>query len=102
MYTRALWQARTHCRSCLWLGQKTLDCSKILPDISMNKEKYSTKPLTIETLNPLVKEVEYAVRGPIVIRAVELEKELAKVICLICNFENSYVLMWDKIYSLNI
>ncbi|MGH0173869.1 UNVERIFIED_CONTAM: hypothetical protein FKN15_066864 [Acipenser sinensis] len=34
------------------------------------------KVLTVDTMNPAVKKVEYAVRGPIVIRAVELEKEL--------------------------
>ncbi|KAG9472859.1 alanine aminotransferase 2 isoform X2 [Eleutherodactylus coqui] len=32
--------------------------------------------LTLESMNPAIKKVEYAVRGPIVIRAVELEKEL--------------------------
>jgi len=32
--------------------------------------------LNIDTVNPLVKEVEYAVRGPIVIRAAEIEAEL--------------------------
>ncbi|XP_063777164.1 alanine aminotransferase 2-like [Pseudophryne corroboree] len=32
--------------------------------------------LTLETMNPRIKKVEYAVRGPIVTRAVELEKEL--------------------------
>lgn len=32
--------------------------------------------LTMETINPNVKTMEYAVRGPIVIRAVEIEKEL--------------------------
>ena len=46
----------------------------------MKKAKFSNKPLTIGTLNPLVKEVEYAVRGPIVTRAVKLEKELEKVL----------------------
>uniref|UniRef100_A0A667YLU2 alanine transaminase n=2 Tax=Myripristis murdjan TaxID=586833 RepID=A0A667YLU2_9TELE len=34
------------------------------------------KVLTIDTMNPTVKKVEYAVRGPIVQRAVQLEKEL--------------------------
>jgi alanine transaminase len=34
------------------------------------------KILTMETLNPHVKEMEYAVRGPIVARAGEIEKEL--------------------------
>ncbi|XP_072306802.1 alanine aminotransferase 2-like [Eucyclogobius newberryi] len=34
------------------------------------------KVLTLESMNPNVKKVEYAVRGPIVQRAVQLEKEL--------------------------
>ncbi|XP_072855728.2 alanine aminotransferase 1 isoform X1 [Pogona vitticeps] len=34
------------------------------------------KVLTLESMNPFVKKVEYAVRGPIVTRAVQLEKEL--------------------------
>lgn len=37
------------------------------------------KVLTIDTMNPTVKNVEYAVRGPIVARAVELERELSEV-----------------------
>ncbi|XP_031150347.1 alanine aminotransferase 2-like isoform X1 [Sander lucioperca] len=36
------------------------------------------KVLTIDTMNPTVKKVEYAVRGPIVLRAVELERELSE------------------------
>ncbi|GAB0095957.1 alanine aminotransferase 1 [Sergentomyia squamirostris] len=34
--------------------------------------------LTIENLNPCIKVMEYAVRGPLVIRATEIEKELEK------------------------
>uniref|UniRef100_A0A674AV36 alanine transaminase n=1 Tax=Salmo trutta TaxID=8032 RepID=A0A674AV36_SALTR len=34
------------------------------------------KVLTIDTMNPTVKNVEYAVRGPIVQRAIQIEKEL--------------------------
>lgn len=37
------------------------------------------KTLTLETLNPNIKTLEYAVRGPLVTRAAELEKELEKV-----------------------
>jgi len=40
---------------------------------------HSTKVLTLETLNPNVKAMEYAVRGPIVTRAGEIEKELREV-----------------------
>lgn len=36
-----------------------------------------SKVLTMKTINPRAKEMEYAVRGPIVTRAVELGKELA-------------------------
>ncbi|KAL0966260.1 hypothetical protein UPYG_G00293080 [Umbra pygmaea] len=34
------------------------------------------KVLTIDTMNPTIKKVDYAVRGPIVQRAVQIEKEL--------------------------
>ncbi|XP_016072060.1 PREDICTED: alanine aminotransferase 1 [Miniopterus natalensis] len=34
------------------------------------------KVLTLDTMNPCVKRMEYAVRGPIVLRALELEQEL--------------------------
>lgn len=37
------------------------------------------KVLTLDTMNPNVKRVEYAVRGPIVQRAMQIEKELRKV-----------------------
>jgi alanine transaminase len=39
----------------------------------------SEKILTMKTLNPHVKAMEYAVRGPIVARAGEIEKELEEV-----------------------
>ena len=38
-----------------------------------------TKVLTVDSINPHVKNMEYAVRGPIVIRASEIEKDLEKV-----------------------
>lgn len=40
--------------------------------------------LIMENLNPCVKVMEYAVRGPLVIRAGEIEKELEKVRFSIC------------------
>lgn len=39
------------------------------------------KVLTLDNMNPNVKRVEYAVRGPIVQRAVQIEKELREVKC---------------------
>lgn len=38
-----------------------------------------TRCLNLDDLNPNIKIMEYAVRGPLVIRAGELEKELEKV-----------------------
>ncbi|XP_059089060.1 alanine aminotransferase 1-like [Tigriopus californicus] len=38
----------------------------------------SAPTLTLDNLNPCVKRMEYAVRGPLVIRATELEKEIEK------------------------
>lgn len=38
-----------------------------------------TKVLTLHSMNPRVRRVEYAVRGPIVQRALELEQELRQV-----------------------
>lgn len=35
--------------------------------------------LTLESMNPQVKAVEYAVRGPIVLKAGEIERELQRV-----------------------
>lgn len=49
------------------------------PKMSENGVVPRAKVLTIDTMNPTVKNVEYAVRGPIVARAVELEKELSEV-----------------------
>ncbi|XP_055327349.1 alanine aminotransferase 1-like isoform X2 [Paramacrobiotus metropolitanus] len=40
--------------------------------------KMGKKTLTLDTMNPHIKVMEYAVRGPIVIRAGELEMELKK------------------------
>lgn len=37
------------------------------------------KVLNADTMNPNVKKVEYAVRGPIVQRAVQIENELKEV-----------------------
>ena len=39
----------------------------------------SGRVLTMDTLNPNVRAMEYAVRGPIVVRAAEIEKELQQV-----------------------
>lgn len=67
------------------LCSRTLSCvsdtRRGLPREKMTANGVSSraKVLTIDTMNPAVKKVEYAVRGPIVQRAVELERELSQV-----------------------
>lgn len=47
--------------------------------VKINEKASREKILTLESMNPQVKAVEYAVRGPIVLKAGEIEKELRKV-----------------------
>ena len=53
---------------------------------SLNSEQLKTtsqeRVLTMSNLNPHVKNIEYAVRGPIVIRAGQIEQELKQVCVL--------------------
>ncbi|VDK36996.1 unnamed protein product [Gongylonema pulchrum] len=57
-----------HCQRCYSLYS---------PKVAMATEE---RVLTLETLNPYVINMEYAVRGPLVIRASAIEKELAEVL----------------------
>lgn len=45
----------------------------------LNLRTMASKAVTIENINPNILKLEYAVRGPLVIRATEIEKELEKV-----------------------
>lgn len=44
-----------------------------------NSSSMASKAVTLENINPNILKLEYAVRGPLVIRAAEIEKELEKV-----------------------
>ena len=46
---------------------------------TMSSSASASHTLTLDNMNPCIKRMEYAVRGPLVIRAVEIEKELEKV-----------------------
>ena len=48
----------------------------------MRSETHSnqSKILTIENLNPRVIAIKYAIRGPIAIRAAEIDQQLKKVV----------------------
>lgn len=58
------------------------------------------KVLTLDTMNPKVKKVEYAVRGPIVQRAVELERELSEVCTRDCAISLITLSILFYIYSI--
>ena len=48
--------------------------------VGRSQRTMATRCLNMDDMNPNIKVMEYAVRGPLVIRAAELEKELEKVI----------------------
>lgn len=52
--------------------------SGIQRQFSTSSSIMSAPTLTLDNLNPCVKRMEYAVRGPLVIRATEIEKEIEK------------------------
>lgn len=64
------------------------------------------KVLTIDNVNPNLKRMEYAVRGPLLIRALEIEKEIEKVRLLnhlsyshTCIGISSYALFKQSLYQ---
>lgn len=71
---------RFYCRTSL-TGGKLVTVERLAAAANTAKSrKMSSGPhLTLDNLNPQVKVMEYAVRGPLVIRAGEIEKELQKV-----------------------
>lgn len=44
-----------------------------------NKRKMSSKVLTLDSMNPNIIKMEYVVRGPLIIRAGEIENEIRQV-----------------------
>lgn len=55
-----------------------------------------TKCVTYDNMNPAIKVMEYAVRGPLVIRASEIEKELEKVRILFLRLGSNVILIMSK------
>lgn len=47
-----------------------------------NSYRMASKAITLENMNPRILKMEYAVRGPLVTRALEIDRELQKVILL--------------------
>ncbi|XP_038223374.1 alanine aminotransferase 1-like [Zerene cesonia] len=61
------------------LRSEPVDLSILLPrNIYTNHRTMASKAITMENINPNVVKLEYAVRGPLVTRAAEIEKELEK------------------------
>ena len=60
-------------------AEATTDNQKRLPLSSPSVRMSSSTTLTLDNMNPAIIKMEYAVRGPLVIRATEIEKELEKV-----------------------
>lgn len=71
------------CRVSRVFSKRTLLMSSAFPRFfsvtNGNGRLQSSKVLTGGSMNPFIKQIEYAVRGAIVIRASEIEKELEQV-----------------------
>ena len=53
------------------------------------------KILMMQTLNPRIIEVEYAIRGPIAIRAAEIEEQIKQVFLLLLTFITNILFLED-------
>lgn len=60
-------------------GLKRLSTVGAAAEQTTHPARLRDKTLTMATLNPQVKAVEYAVRGPIVVKAGDIERELQRV-----------------------
>lgn len=67
-------QSTSKCRNAIWQMCKGVSSRQNV----ILAQPHRGKVLTVDNMNPHVKNMEYAVRGPIVIRAGEIEQELAK------------------------
>lgn len=54
-------------------------------NFSTSQRMSSDKVLNLDNMNPNVRIMEYAVRGPLLIRATEIENELKKVVIYFIN-----------------
>ncbi|XP_026327965.1 alanine aminotransferase 1 [Hyposmocoma kahamanoa] len=72
-----VWSGST-ARSVRAAADELVLVSRISNGITRLQRTMATKVITPENLNPNLVKLEYAVRGPLVIRATEIEKELQK------------------------
>lgn len=78
-----LWQQQTRCKTAgppEQCGLKRFSTAEASVETRL-PGRMREKTLTMATLNPQVKAVEYAVRGPIVIKAGDIERRLQQVSC---------------------
>lgn len=68
-------------RSAVWMSrmERYSTAEATAASTALRKTKPREKTLSIENLNPQVKAVEYAVRGPIVIKAAQIERVIQQV-----------------------
>eukprot|EP00066_Takifugu_rubripes_P016853 XP_011606119.1 PREDICTED: alanine aminotransferase 1 [Takifugu rubripes] len=77
MSRKPMWSNETPGQESQVLGRRRVVRDKDnMSQHVVNGDSSCGKVLTLDNMNPNVKRVEYAVRGPIVLRAMQLEKEL--------------------------
>lgn len=73
-----VWSGST-ARSVWPTADELVSVSRSLYGVTPLQRTMASKVITPENLNPNLVKLEYAVRGPLVIRATEIEKELQNV-----------------------
>lgn len=66
-------------------NKKFLNVNIVRKKYKMNNYSME-RTLNVDNMNSAVKKMEYAVRGPLVIRAVEIQKELQEKVCLFISY----------------
>lgn len=61
------------------LGNENVRVKNIKDILSLIRNYSYRKPLTLESLNPFLKEVEYAIRGKMHLRAAEIGEQMREV-----------------------
>ena len=76
---RRLGVSATTGKVCGILQQRTQPSEKTMNMQNSTVEAHQVKILTLDTMNPHIKKIEYAVRGPIVHKAMDIGKQLQRV-----------------------
>lgn len=60
---------------------------------NMSRRDFSSQCLTVDNMNPCIRELEYAVRGKVPLEALKIQNELKKVRCYLLFYYFNYAFL---------